>query len=70
MLAGVRKVLQRPIDSELLIENIKFAYSVERTRAQNVNPTGANMQSRVITVFGTKGGIGKTTITVNLVTGP
>jgi len=66
MLAGVRKVLQRPIDSKTLIENIKLAYSVERTRALNVNTSATNMQSRVITVFGTKGGIGKTTISVNL----
>lgn len=66
MLAGVRKVLQRPLDSKTLIENIKLAYSVERTRAQNVNTSATNMQSRVITVFGAKGGIGKTTISVNL----
>jgi pilus assembly protein CpaE len=66
MLAGVRKVLQLPIDSKTLIENIKLAYSVERTRALNSNKSVANMQSRVITVFGAKGGIGKTTISVNL----
>lgn len=66
MLAGVRKVLQRPIDTIALIENIKLAYYVERTRAQNFSTSNTVLQSRVITVFGTKGGIGKTTIAVNL----
>jgi len=66
MLAGVRKVLQISIESEMLIENIKLAYSVEKTRAQNSNKTVTNVQSRVVTVFGTKGGIGKTTIAVNV----
>ena len=66
MLAGVRKVLQMPFDSKTLVENIMLTYNVERVRAQNNTKVGANMQSRVITVFGTKGGIGKTTISANL----
>jgi len=66
MRAGVRKALQFPIDSKTLIDNIKTAYGMEHSRVMNTGSSTVNMQSRVITVFGGKGGIGKTTITVNL----
>jgi len=67
MLAGVRKVLQFPIDIETLTENIELAHYMERSRLENADSSASNnMQSRIITVFGAKGGIGKTTITVNL----
>ena len=66
MLAGVRKVLQLPIDVKILTENIEIAHSIEKSRLENADLTAANMQSRIITVFGAKGGIGKTTIAVNL----
>lgn len=66
MLAGVRKVLQLPIDAKTLTDNIELAYHVEKSRMENADTSRSNMQSRIITVFGAKGGIGKTTITVNL----
>jgi len=66
MFAGVRKVLQFPVDSETLIENIALVNRVEKSRFENSNQGVANMESRVVTVFGAKGGIGKTTIAVNV----
>lgn len=67
MLAGIRKVLQFPINSETLNENIELAHYMEKSRMENSDVTASNsMQSRIITVFGAKGGIGRTTITVNL----
>lgn len=66
MLAGVRKVLQLPIDAQTLTENIEVAYTIEKSRLENADLSTSNLQSRIITVFGAKGGIGKTTITVNL----
>lgn len=67
MLVGVRKVLQFPIDTETLTENIKLAHYMEKSRMENSDMTASyNMQSRIITVFGAKGGIGKTSISVNL----
>ncbi|HAZ05505.1 MAG TPA: histidine kinase, partial [Acetobacterium sp.] len=38
-----------------------------KSRLENADITASNnMQSRIITVFGAKGGIGKTTIAINL----
>lgn len=65
MFAGVRKVFQFPIDSFSLIENIQLVNRVEKSRSENSNTVIANMESRIVTVFGAKGGIGKTTIAVN-----
>lgn len=67
MLAGIRKVLQFPIDAITLAENIELAHHMEKSRMENADVTASNnMQSRIITIFGAKGGIGKTCITVNL----
>lgn len=66
MQAGVRKVMEWPCDSKALIENIKLLINVEKMRASNSRQHKVAWESRVITVFGTKGGIGKTTTAVNL----
>ncbi len=66
MQAGIRKVLPWPCEKKTLIENIKLLSSVEKMRASNSKQNRVVWQSKVITVFGTKGGIGKTTIATNL----
>lgn len=66
MQAGVRKILQWPCDQKSLIENIMLLCSVEKMRLSNSKHQRVNWQSKVITVFGTKGGIGKTTVATNL----
>ena len=66
MFAGVRKVMSFPVDSKSLIQNIQLVNRVEKSRSENSSTAVANMESKVVTVFGAKGGIGKTTIAVNI----
>ncbi len=42
MLAGIRKVLQFPIDAESLTENIELAHYMEKSRLENADVTTAN----------------------------
>jgi pilus assembly protein CpaE len=61
MQAGVREFLQRPIDPE------QVALLVERHRAHlMVDKQSGDRSGRLMTVFSNKGGLGKTTIAVNL----
>ena len=66
MFAGVRKVMSFPVDSKSLIQNIQLVNRVEKSRSENSSTAVANMESKVVTIFGAKGGIGKTTIAVNI----
>jgi pilus assembly protein CpaE len=66
MRAGIRTVLELNCHADVLIESIKQAFSMEKARVQNYSSEIANTQSKLITVFGAKGGIGKTTIATNI----
>jgi pilus assembly protein CpaE len=66
MQAGVRKVMEWPCDGKMLVDAIRLLNNVEKMRANNNRQHRVTWESRVITVFGTKGGIGKTTTAVNL----
>ena len=66
MEAGIRKVLYVGCTSDLLLESIRQGFLAEKARIQNYSSEIVNSQSKLIAVFGAKGGIGKTTISVNL----
>ena len=66
MKAGVRNVLKWPLAPKELENNIRYLYNIEALRLNSKPQAEKSWQSRVVTVFGTKGGIGKTTISVNL----
>jgi pilus assembly protein CpaE len=65
--SGVRNILKWPIEQKELVDNIRYLFNMESVRLKT-KPKEASIkwQSQVVTVFGTKGGIGKTTIAVNL----
>lgn len=64
--AGVRNLVRLPCEPRELLENIRYLYHLEEARQTSSPQAGLQWQSQVITIFGTKGGIGKTTIAVNL----
>lgn len=67
MMAGARDFQIKPFNGEVLIENIKRVYQLENKRqGSNKTKKDTYLKPQVITVFGTKGGVGKTTIAVNL----
>jgi pilus assembly protein CpaE len=70
MLAGVKDYLSAPVKEEELINSIHTVLAQEERRQARISgemdePVAAGT---VITVFGAKGGIGKTTIATNLAT--
>ncbi len=71
MLAGARDYLTQPLDAETVIGSIRMVLDQEEHRQRRLTgevPQMAAAGGTVITVFGAKGGIGKTTIATNLAT--
>ncbi len=67
MLAGARDYLVKPFKAEDLLSTIRHVYELENKRNNlEGKEKDARFKSQVVTVFGTKGGVGKTTIAVNL----
>lgn len=68
MSAGARDFLNKPFSSDELITTILKTYDVESQRRQrsNVTKVKEEVKSKIITVFSTKGGVGKTTLASNL----
>ncbi len=68
MMAGARDFLNKPFSSDDLIMTILKTYDVESQRRQrsNVTKVKEEVKSKIITVFSTKGGVGKTTLASNL----
>ena len=70
MLAGVKDYLSTPLKEEELVQSIHTVLGLEEKRRARIageldEPVACGI---VITVFGAKGGIGKTTISTNLAT--
>lgn len=68
MSAGARDYVIKPFGVNELIEGIRRVYQVDQAKKKKIaNPiAGTKLQSKVISVFSTKGGVGKTTVATNL----
>lgn len=70
MLAGARDYLSQPLDSELVANSIRMVMTQEEHRVNRQSgqavSTPVAAGGTVITIFGAKGGIGKTTVSTNL----
>ncbi|NMA65284.1 MAG: response regulator/pilus assembly protein, partial [Clostridiaceae bacterium] len=66
MFAGAREYLIKPFSADELISSITRTYEVQNKRKHNAKHKDQIIQTRVITVFSTKGGVGKTTVATNL----
>ena len=67
MIAGAKNYLIKPFTSDELIQAIKQVYSSEQKRKNIMKGVGKQSEKgKIITVFSTKGGVGKTTISTNL----
>jgi pilus assembly protein CpaE len=66
ILAGARAYLFRPYEPGDLIEMIRRIYEKEDRRRRKSAPQGGAKTGRMIAVHGPKGGVGTTTIAVNL----
>ncbi len=68
MLAGARDFLTRPIKPETLRQSVLKAMEAEENRRLRKTGTASATptQGTVVTVFGAKGGIGKSTVATNL----
>lgn len=67
MIAGAKNYLTKPFTGDELLQAVKQVYSNEQKRKSTLKGgTKQTEKGKIITVFSTKGGVGKTTISTNL----
>lgn len=67
MTAGARDYVIKPFGVKELVDTVRHVYDMDMTRKKRVETAApGKIESKVISVFSTKGGVGKTTIATNL----
>lgn len=65
MLAGARDYIVKPFSNDELVDTIKRVYNLDREKRNGVVKKAFSTDPQIISFFGTKGGVGKTTLAVN-----
>lgn len=67
MSAGARDYVVKPFGVNELVDTIKRVYAMDMSKRKKTVTTAVNkVNSKIISVFSTKGGVGKTTVATNL----
>jgi pilus assembly protein CpaE len=67
MSAGARDYVVKPFGVKELVDTIRHVYEMDICKKRrNSSSSNSKVDSRIISVFSTKGGVGKTTIATNL----
>jgi pilus assembly protein CpaE len=67
MSAGARDYIVKPFGVNELVNTVRHVYDLEKSKKQKSGGASAiKIDSRIISIFSTKGGVGKTTIATNL----
>lgn len=65
MLAGARDYIVKPFSNDELVDTIKRVYNLDKEKRSESVKKAFSSDPQIITFFGTKGGVGKTTLAVN-----
>jgi len=67
MSAGARDYVVKPFGVNELVDTVRRVYEMEASKKKRISGDAANkVESKIISIFSTKGGVGKTTVATNL----
>jgi pilus assembly protein CpaE len=67
MSAGARDYVVKPFGIKELVDTVRRVYELDMSKKRKISSVSANkVESKVISIFSTKGGVGKTTVATNI----